>query len=715
MTEEKSVSETFIEKATKGNEKVKSANSPPRAPLVLRIGVTGHRTEPPEVSEDKRKRPIPDEFLIRNTINEILQVIKVSFKGVADTSGSLFELQVNEDNSFGGGTLRIISALASGADQWVVEEARKLDYELQAILPFDRTEYAHDFTSVEASVYWSLLKQASAVLELDGKVEQDDALCEGNTKNGKHEECKSCKTAETGRNCKVGLKTRKPDNRSYEAVGRAVLNQTDILLAVWDGKGAHGRGGTGQVVREALQKGIPVIHIPWSPAEKWVLHNPSWRLMEEAADMNGDNDRLSELIGKLLLPPAESSPSELESEKSLRKEYFREGLKLGNPHLGWWMFFRNLICGELFAKSEKGFFNKLINLFRVENFTKSEERKAAEFWRRKNGESPEENEIIDKEMQNWINERFTGHYAWANGLSMFYGEMHRSAVLVNYLLGATAVFLALVCIAAGISGKLQAGWIVAELLVITGILVLTGRGRRRRWHQRWIDYRTLAEYLRLSRCMILLGGGSPQVMFEGPLGSYGNPSQTWMNWHRRAVERAAGIPDCIFTGNYLASCQEIWRDPLVKGQMNYHRAAFKRMKKLDRRLHKTGDFLFIATLIACGVHLAHLWLEADPRFSWIPGSTGNWMTLLCAFLPALGAAFAAIRNHLEIQRLAQRSRAMLDTLTNFQADLAKVPVQEKALNSILLRNHADRICDLMTNEMLDWRVVFQDRPLVLPA
>jgi hypothetical protein len=49
-----------------------------------------------------------------------------------------------------------------------------------------------------------------------------------------------------------------------------------------------------------------------------------------------------------------------------------------------------------------------------------------------------------------------------------------------------------------------------------------------------------------------------------------------------------------------------------------------------------------------------------------------------------------------------------------KADLARVPVAGNSLNAVELRNHVDRISNLMTNEMLDWRVVFQDRPLGLP-
>lgn len=261
------------------NQNDSGKNTPPLAPLVLRIGVTGHRTEPDVMPAGfARKRPIPDIPAIRTSIHEVLEVIRASVKGVADTQGDLFDLTSEKYRQPGGGTLRIISSLASGADQWVAEEAISLGFELQSVLPFGREEYLKDFkVPSEAESYKSLLREASknAVLELDGKIGKDE---DGN---------------------------RKPESQSYEAVGRGILNQTDLLIAVWDGKDAFGRGGTGQVVREALQNGIPVIHIPWATHEKWQMKQTAWRILEEPADISGESDRLSELIRKLLLPPDE--------------------------------------------------------------------------------------------------------------------------------------------------------------------------------------------------------------------------------------------------------------------------------------------------------------------------------------------------------------------------------------------------------------------------
>jgi hypothetical protein len=51
------------------------------------------------------------------------------------------------------------------------------------------------------------------------------------------------------------------DDGSYERANRAILDRSDVLIAVWDGDPARGRGGTGDVVHDALERSLPVIVI----------------------------------------------------------------------------------------------------------------------------------------------------------------------------------------------------------------------------------------------------------------------------------------------------------------------------------------------------------------------------------------------------------------------------------------------------------------------
>ena len=51
------------------------------------------------------------------------------------------------------------------------------------------------------------------------------------------------------------------DEDAYLAAGHRVVDNSDIMLAVWDGKPAKSKGGTADVVAYAIKRGIPLIHI----------------------------------------------------------------------------------------------------------------------------------------------------------------------------------------------------------------------------------------------------------------------------------------------------------------------------------------------------------------------------------------------------------------------------------------------------------------------
>ena len=57
------------------------------------------------------------------------------------------------------------------------------------------------------------------------------------------------------------LPFREPAEDAFLAGGRAVVDGSDLLLAVWDGQPAVGRGGTGDVVDYARQRSVETIVI----------------------------------------------------------------------------------------------------------------------------------------------------------------------------------------------------------------------------------------------------------------------------------------------------------------------------------------------------------------------------------------------------------------------------------------------------------------------
>jgi hypothetical protein len=609
----------------------------------------------------------PDVDEIRNTARGILRCIRDACEGVADTFGDDFH-PLDTSQTPHPGKLRVISALAAGSDQWLAEEALELTYELQCPLPFSRDEYRKDFVGDEESqrTYDALLQRATAVLELDGIVETD---ADG---------------------------VRWPDSRSYEALGRLLLDQSDIIIALWDGQSSRGRGGTAQVVSEALQRGIPVVRISWEQASEWELHEPPWRLLQSADDQKGDFDRLSEQVVELLKRPKHSGEHKNEPDDLWEAYFKREHHKSGNALLGWWTVFRDVLTGDVLRFNKFGQWLTLTP-FRVEEFTATAEAEWEDAWKPLSQSRPAVAEHIKRS--------FLNHYAWANGLSIYYANLYRSSFVLNYMLGALAVLFALLGEVVHLEKPV---WTSIELLLIVTIVGITVWGWYRRWHEKWIDYRTLAERLRMAQYLALFGGGGQQVSLPEHLASYGNPAATWMHWHYRAVERAAGMPNARFDAAYLELCQNLWCKSLVQKQKLYHSDNERRFHNLDHRLHFLGTILFLATFVVCAIHF---FSDHGAPHTW----TFGLLTLLAAALPAFGAAFAAIRSQGEFQRVSRRSGAMHERLTELSLDMATVSTAGGKLNSVHLRKDAEQVTNLLINEMLDWRIVFQDRPLALPA
>jgi len=635
-----------VEKAPPARNTNHSAN-PPKPPLVLHVGVVGHRP-------DATKRPMPDEAAVRAVLREVLRCVKATVNGLAAAKADLFSLVPGRGGSENGSILRIVSCLADGADQWVADEALRLGFELQSPIPFDREEYAKDFDGAASGEFRRLLGKAEAVLELDG--------------------------------------CRKSEDRSYEAAGRLVLSQSDLLVALWDGLDEMGRGGTGQMVREALHNGVPVIWIRWVGASQWqLLDAVRWRLVEDADELKGESARLAAVITDLLLPPDLRGDRRCAGHEQSRERYYRERQRRWTILGPLWRFLRGLVL----LKSPQWTWRLAPYVDDTKNGWDKEWAKCTS---------------SDRDLVGRIDQPHQAHYAWANQSSMYYGSLHRSSTVLNYCLGVVAVLCALLGIPAVLHGKPEVASILLELAAIGIIIFLTIRGSIGRWHERWIDYRILAERLRVSRFLMLLGGARQHFSMPGHLGTYGNPATTWVYWHYRAVTRAAGLPDVRLDTAHLAAIQAVLRDVFIQGQIDYHQENARALATIDQRLHRLANGLFIATFIACTIHASLI-----VSLKTVPTWAGVLLITLNALLPAIGAALAAMRSQGEFHRIAQRSQAMREELEGLKLILSRIPSCDGELNSQEMRQVVEQAARLMVNETLDWRIVFQDRPLGLPA
>ncbi len=166
---------------------------------MLRIGVTGHRPH----------RLVVSERLLARRVSRVLSGLAGAMSG-AGWPGSPW--------------LDINSPLAEGADQIVAREALALGQRVTALLPFSRRDYEATFDDkARVAAFRTLLKQASERLQLDGRPQHAEA--------------------------------------GYVAAGDITVARSDLILTIWDGKPAEGRGGTPEILQNAIGWGIPVIWI----------------------------------------------------------------------------------------------------------------------------------------------------------------------------------------------------------------------------------------------------------------------------------------------------------------------------------------------------------------------------------------------------------------------------------------------------------------------
>jgi hypothetical protein len=113
-----------------------------------------------------------------------------------------------------------VSSLAEGADRIVAARVIARGGRLEAVLPLPSDDYARDFVDAGSRAeYADLLATADPVTVVPPD------------------------PADPSREA------------AYARAGSAVLDACDVLLALWDGAPARGRGGTAEVVAEARAAG----------------------------------------------------------------------------------------------------------------------------------------------------------------------------------------------------------------------------------------------------------------------------------------------------------------------------------------------------------------------------------------------------------------------------------------------------------------------------
>lgn len=454
---------------------------------------------------------------------------------------------------------------------------------------------------------------------------------------------------------------------AYERAGRVVLTQCDLLLAIWDGDPPRGRGGAAQIVAEAVAHAIPVVVVHPDVARAPVLlwsglnsHDSGPEAVDTVA--RGGLGDLPRLMARL------ATLSPVEGGKRGRR---------AAPD-----------APPFFAAA----YPLLLALTGVRRLRAADLRKPCPA-PRLSPAGPASALATRIDGQLWP------QFDRADCEASLAAQQFRSAFVSSFALAAIAVTLALLglLVLPAVRPLLAA----AEFGSIAMILIVTQWGARAGWHQRWLDQRTLAEELRCLAVSASLG----DLFLRG---AHAQDSAV-AGRERRDIARRIGLPSARIDAAYVAEAHASLV-VLLDDQIGYVGREAARMHKLEHRLHRLGEALFLLTALICAGVLG---IEMMWTLSHQPGADHGLplgITVVSASLPAIGAAIYGIRMQGDFAGAARRNAGLALQLN----ELRRV-AQDEAPSFDQLRRLIRRTAELLTADLSQWVRATKARPLSLPG
>lgn len=618
-----------------------------RPSLALRIGITGAR----RLNADQLDR-------IQAQMRDLLGAAKQEMTALAqDARVATFYEHAEGETPVP--ALRMISPLARGADRLAARAALVLGYELYVSMPFEQAEYEKDFTGREDPIelpltanedlaqFRELLQQASARIALDG-----------------------------ARELSPGAGNDPLANRSYEFIGRFVVQHCDLLVAVWDGKSGVSRGGTAEIVHYAAAAGTPVfwIHATDSVAPAWLGD------LQDLRDPGTPNEpaesRLREHLGRLIpAPPLVRRPRhnwiEGLTSRLFRKQdalpaatFFAEKPR---PRRAIWKTYSKLM---LWASRVNPPWTA----------PRRPEEPVPRYW-------------FDRYQP--ADERageYASRYRSSYVLIIFFATLALGfgALALGFALSSGRAFYLARPAAASMSG--------IELLLLIVILALVAASQRRQWHERSIEYRLLAELFRKQQTLGALGWtlslGNVQHVADAE-------RQSWVAWLFAAGQRGAPMLEGDLTERAKRESNRQTLIALIDEQLQYHRGRKEMARRAAATFENLGSLVFLC-LLACV--LLKLATEALDAGYFVVLAIG----LLAAVLPGVSAAFVGIRSYAELQLLAEQSHHMIAELENAKARVVRLGL-DRALVSQDLAAEALAVATMMLQDLDGWGRLFRGK------
>lgn len=640
----------------------------------LCVGITGHRFSNPVFASNHSA--------IEAALDSILDVLDSVVAGKGDAIAPT----------------RLHSLLAHGADLLAVERAQARRWDIIAPLPFG--------LSLNAAINANPETEADALAILAG-VRPECSDTAGRADHIRHL-ASQARCFELAEQDDVIAQhyldmLRAPDDQAaalafatlsserVASAGRIMIEQSDVLIAVWDGVTPGATGGTRHTIAAALAHGSPVIWIDAGNPENWTILRTPEALF--AKPSGHSPQQIAELIDELLDPPgfdrgarAARFHAEDWHPQSRRRFHAYRRIEALFGGVGWRSAMSSLV--QRYERPEAIASGSGAPLLAVAR-----------------GLAGTDQGFVDK-----IEAHVLRRFAWADGLSTYLSDAYRGGMVANFLLSAFAIIGGVAYLPfAGPDSK----WPFAlfEFLLLVAILGITAIGRKHEWHGRWFETRRVAEYFRHAPILLLLGvARSPG---RWPRGS----ATQWPEHYARLALRELGLPRIVMNRAYLRSAFEDLLGQHAKLQRAYHRGKARRLTTVHHNLDHLSEVLFS---LAVGTVALYLGLVAASALEVIPEATAHhvskFFTFLGVALPALGGAFAGIRYFGDFERFAAISEVTAEKLEAVEQRIISLgKVADGQIRYAQVAELAHALDDIVVAEIENWQSVFAGKQIAVPV
>jgi len=460
------------------------------------------------------------------------------------------------------------------------------------------------------------------------------------------------------------------DEAALVETNRRLVWNSDLVIAVWDGLGARGVAGTARVIERARAEGLPVLQMHASDPTQLVLldaHGGDTLPADPLAAIDAVVERLLAV---------HHGTSESDAQARALDDFAQESAPV-------WLVRR--VSSQVYG----------VVMWTLTCFDK-EARPCALRPLPAGVPVP------------WgaLSVRLDASFRRADYYATAYGARHRSTFT-------TILFLAPFAVCGAWAGSIAAyhdklWWALGELLLLSVLLLFYANSRRLRFHEKWLDYRLLAERLRQLGFLWPLGRNSPVIRVPAH-GTSADPRMAWANWWYRAVTREIGLANVSFTPDTLQRLATTLSTECMVDQAAYNRRARHVAHRAEHRLHVLPWIPLILALAAAATHVVEHLICAHPS-AWFVTT----LTAIGILAPAFGAALHGFASQAGLPEVGIRTAATVQQLDRFAERLAGVDLS-RPLASAQLGAIALNVADVMGGDLAGWRVDYLARPVNPPG